>query len=208
MSREVHTYELFARLLEYPRTPLAAAARVCAERVSGRSIAAATRLLLFERVARETELDEMEERYAAVFDLSPARTLDLGYQLFGETYKRGVFLVKMKEAVRAHGVDAGSELADHLPVVLRLLAVLSSEDDPRGLVAEVILPSIEKIIRTFDDDGQGYRDVLISLKAALMDDWGIDRVELPPCAESPLAGGGKRLPMFPGFNPPSERVLS
>lgn len=208
MSPEKHTYELFAELLEYPATPPAEAARLCAERVSGRSLAAATAMLLFERRVKETSAKEAEERYASVFDFSPARTLDLGYQLFGETYKRGVFLVKMKQVTSAHGIDAGCELADHLPVVLRLLAVLTPKEEPKELADEVILPSVEKILRTFEGEGEGYRWVLEALKATLMSDFGIDHVELPRTAEAPVETGGKRLPMFPGFHPPSEGTLS
>lgn len=91
------------------------------------------------------DVRDLEERYAAVFDFNPARTLDLGYQLFGETYKRGVFLVMMKESVLAHEIDTGSELPDHLPSVLRLLADLAPEEEPRELAEEVILPAVEKI---------------------------------------------------------------
>lgn len=208
MSHDAQTYELFARLLDYPAAPLAAMARQCKERVSARSAPAESALAQFEESAALLDTKEAEERYAAVFDFSPERTLDLGYQLFGETYKRGVFLVKMKEATREHDIACGAELPDHLPNVLRLLAALRPDQEPKELTEEVILPGVEKILRTFEGDGQSYRYVLLALKDVLMTDFGIDHVELPRTAESLAPAGGRRLPVFPGFHPPSEGTLS
>lgn len=200
-------YRLLADLLDYPTAALAGAAVQAVSESRERCPAAAPALLAFERHVAGRDVRDLEERYAAVFDFSPARALDLGYQLFGETYKRGVFLVKMKDAVRAHSIDPGAELPDHLPVVLRLLAALSPEEEPGALVEEVILPAVEKVLRSFEDDAGGYRSALSAVKAALMSSYGVAHVEPPRPAESPAATG-RKLPVFPGFHPPTERAVS
>lgn len=209
----LHTYKLLAELLEYPTSRTPATAKLCAMFLADRCPAAAREVESMSRAVESADIRDLEERYSAVFDFHPTRTLDLGYQLFGETYKRGVFLVLMKESAAAHGVDTGSELPDHLPNVLRLLADLSAEEDPRDLADEVILPAVEKILRTFEDDAGGYRAALSAVKSLLMTDFGIDHVEPAKTPEEPrfgdaLPASGRRLPMFPGFHSPAERVLS
>ncbi len=208
-AARIHAYKLLAELLEYPTARTAATAKLCAVFLESRSPAAADAIRLFAKAVDHRDVRDMEERYAAVFDFNPARTLDLGYQLFGETYKRGVFLVKMKESVLAHELDAGAELPDHLPTVLRLLADLAPEEEPKDLAEEVILPCVEKVLRSFEDDAGGYRSVLAGVKALLMADFGVTHVEPPRgMMEEPASSTGFKLPMFPGFNPPVERVLS
>ena len=60
-----------------------------------------------------------------------------------------------------------------------------------------------------EDDAGGYRSVLAGVKALLMADFGVTHVEPPRgMMEEPASSTGFKLPMFPGFNPPVERVLS
>lgn len=213
MATTAHTYELYAELLEYPKTGLMRAVDLClAELGRSNAIEAAETLEGFAARIAGKSVWELEELYARVFDLSPERCLDLGYQLFGETYKRGSFLVKMKQAVLSHGVNVGVELPDHLTVVLRLLPRLVASEEPGELVSEAILPTIEKVLRTFENDGGGYRALLESLKRLLMAEFGVTVVDVPretqPASAEVGERGGRKLPMFPGFNPPSERTLS
>lgn len=205
----LHSYKLLAELCEYPTSRTPATAKLCAMFLEDRCPEAALHVRALLRKIERADVRELQERYSAVFDFAPTRTLDLGYQLFGETYKRGVFLVKMKESVLAHELDAGAELPDHLPTVLRLLADLAPEEEPKDLAEEVILPCVEKVLRSFEDDAGGYRSVLAGVKALLMADFGVTHVEPPRgMMEEPASSTGFKLPMFPGFNPPVERVLS
>jgi nitrate reductase delta subunit len=204
MSSE-HPYSLFARLLGYPREDLLDVAERCQALVAERNPEAAETLDGFLRALRGRSLSELEELYARAFDLNQTRCMDLGYQIFGETYKRGSFLVKMKDAVRRYDIDAGSELPDHLSVVLRLLPALSPDDDPVELASEVMLPVIDKLLRTFEDDEGGYRSLFRALEQLMMSELGIREIAPLPLP-NPVEGGsgGRKLPMFPGFNPPTE----
>ena len=77
----------------------------------------------------------LEELYTETFDLTPAMTLYIGYHLFGETPKRSSFLVRLEEAYQAHDFDSGTELADHLCVLLRFFSVAQD--------AEFVVPLLE-----------------------------------------------------------------
>ena len=101
----LHTYKLLAELCEYPTSRTPATAKLCAMFLEDRCPEAATHIRALLREVERADVRELQERYSAVFDFAPTRTLDLGYQLFGETYKRGAFLVNMVMAARKHEVD-------------------------------------------------------------------------------------------------------
>ena len=72
----------------------------------------------------QSELAACEELYVRTFELNPVCALELGWQLYGEQYARGAFLVRAQKLCRDAGVAQGTELADHLPTMLRVLARL------------------------------------------------------------------------------------
>ena len=52
-------------------------------------------------------LRDLEELFTRTFDINPQCTLELGWQLYGEDYNRGAFLVRMRELMREKGVEEG-----------------------------------------------------------------------------------------------------
>jgi nitrate reductase delta subunit len=122
---------------------------------------------------------ELEETYTRAFDMNPACCLDLGWHLFGETYKRGSFMANLRESLRKHGIPEGSNLPDHLPTVLRLLPALEPSD-ARDLTRDCILPALEKL-RPKLEGAEPYTHLLESLELMLR--------TLAPAPEAPEAGG-------------------
>ncbi len=82
-------------------------------------------------------LERMEEIYTSTFDMQPVCYPYIGYQLFGESYKRGAFMAQLNHAFsetygEANGeatFSAGNELPDHVAVVLRFLAIEGANDE-------------------------------------------------------------------------------
>ena len=109
----------------------------------------------------------LEETYAATFDLNTVCCLYVGYQLFGESYKRGAFMAKLNAEYREIGHDAGKELPDHLSVVLRYLAALDDPDSQSWLLEEAILPALWKMKKAFDGTDSMYGALLRSVMLAL-----------------------------------------
>lgn len=90
-----------------------------------------------------------QELYLRTFDLQPIASLDIGYTLFGEDYKRGALLANLSREHTRLGVECGLELADHLGNVLRLLPKL--EPALAAELVEVLLgPAIEEMLREFE----------------------------------------------------------
>ncbi len=197
-------YPLLAALLSYPGEDLLATAEQARTALQTSHSEASELVARFAAEVAGRSSWENEELYARLFDLAPTRCMDLGYQVFGETYRRGGFLVKMKAAAVAHGISAGVELFDHLTVALRLLPRLDDAEEPYDLVNEVMVPVVHKLLATFEDDGGGYRHLFEAVLSVLMADYHIDTPAALPAQRPDAAPDGsskdaRRLPMFPGF---------
>lgn len=83
---------LFAGILEYPKPDLPDRVRECVALLSSVNPEAVTRLQGFRAFVEQTSLVRLEEIYATTFDLQVVCYPYVGYQLFGESYKRGVFI--------------------------------------------------------------------------------------------------------------------
>lgn len=88
-------------------------------------------------------LGDWEELHTRTLDLNPPAAPYVGFQIWGESYQRGVFLAKMSREIMETGIDADGELPDHLIPILRYLAQ-SSSPDPE--LIEVINPAIQRMI--------------------------------------------------------------
>ena len=158
----------FADLLEYPDAHLAPKAAALADALQWHSAIWQDLLEAFALSVSLAPLGELEEAYTRTFDLNPSATLEIGWHLFGETYKRGSFLANLREAHRTHGVDEGSALPDFIPTLLRLLPRLEP-DSARGLVADCILPALAKIRPKIEEGAAPYNLLLESLELLLKD---------------------------------------
>lgn len=108
---------------------------------------------------RSQPLALQEEYYTSTFDVQPLCTLDIGYVLFGQDYRRGEFMVNMKkEHIKAKN-DCGSELPDHLPNIMNLLPrmepVLAEE-----LIYSLLIPALQEMIMKFKTRDNLYKAVL------------------------------------------------
>lgn len=106
------------------------------------------------------DLNKMEELYIRSFDVQSITTLDIGYVLFGDDYKRGELLANLnREHVQANN-DCGSELGDHLPNLLRLISKLDDQELIIEMVEELLVPALVKMISEFEPDRMKKRNEL------------------------------------------------
>jgi nitrate reductase delta subunit len=158
----------FADLLEYPNEHTAAKSAALADRLQLHSAIWQDLLEAFALHVSLTPQGELEETYTRIFDMNPSATLEIGWHLFGETYKRGSFLANLREANRTHGVDEGNSLPDFLPTLLRLAPKLERAS-AQGLVADCMLPALAKIRPKVDEGSAPYQLILESLELLLKD---------------------------------------
>ena len=87
-------------------------------------------------------LSEQEELYTRTLDLSPLAAPYVGYQIWGESYKRGEFMAQLNHEMKVHKIDLEGELPDHLRPILQYLSISSS---PLPELIEVLEKSIKKM---------------------------------------------------------------
>lgn len=132
------TFKALSALLSYPSHDLqqavAAIREVLGEGVLPHASVAALEPLL---VSLETgDIYDLQERYVLLFDRSRTLSLNLFEHIHGESRDRGGAMVDLLETYRAGGFDlTGSELPDHLPVLLEFLSTRPVEE-ARGILAD------------------------------------------------------------------------
>ncbi len=159
---------LFAEILEYPGPGLEEAARECAAELAREGLGEAAALLRgFRDALAATPPERWEETYTVTFDLDGTCCPYVGHHLFGESYKRSVFLLQLKARYREHGfVPPGCELPDHLAVMLGFLAARPEADLSRDLMADALGPALRAMEKEAAEDPAGrspYHQVLGAL---------------------------------------------
>lgn len=106
----------------------------------------------FNEFVKNTLLDDIQELHTRSFEVQAITTLDLGYLLFGDDYKRAELLVNLNREHNTIGNNCGHELADHLPNVIRLIALLEDDELRLELLKKLIVPGLRKMIGDFDPE--------------------------------------------------------
>jgi nitrate reductase delta subunit len=164
-------YNLFADLLAYPTPAILRQIEECLAQLQESHPESASALERLHHGLQHT-LENMEELYTVTFDMQPVCYPYIGYQLFGESYKRGAFMAQLNETYHALGYSAGQELPDHLSVILRFLGLdtTNREDDfCRALLQEGLTPALEKMLQAFGKESENpYLGLLSALHLFLV----------------------------------------
>lgn len=143
---------LFAQLLTYPQEkPLQAGKKLLAL-VRKDYPAQAVALADFAGFIEQSTLAHLQELFTATFDVQVVCYPYIGYQLFGESYKRGTFMVRLVEFYKNENFAVENELPDHLAVVLKFMSQTQDDELYGHLLKECIIPSLEKMKSVFKND--------------------------------------------------------
>ena len=137
-----------------------------------------------------TPLRQLQESYVDTFDSRRRCCLYLTYYAYGDTRRRGVALLRLKQTYRRAGLELGAdELPDHLGVVLEFAATGDAERGRRILLEH--RAAVELLRLGLPDAGSPYADVLRAVCS-----------NLPP-----LAGGARAaVARLRAEGPPAEEV--
>ncbi len=203
----VRLFDLASVLLSYPDARLFSAAGELRE-----TVAAIAHPEVRDRLAKfldwllTTETLAVETHYVRTFDLRRRSGLYLTYYLHGDTRKRGIALLTLKQRYRAHGLRlAEGELPDLLPVVLEFAAAAGPGDGEAPLRQH--RRGLELLRCALEEAGSPYRHVLDAVVAALPPLTPDDRaavaalaVDGPPVESVGLAAYGADVDAI-GFGP-------
>lgn len=148
--KNLNHYSLISRLIDYPQIGFAEEVKDIQIFLDENYPEIAATLQSFTDLVAEVRIDEIQELHTRSFEVQAITTLDLGYLLFGDDYKRAELLVNLNREHQQTDNDCGTELSDHLPNVLRLLPRLEDEELRDELVKKLICPGLKKMIREFN----------------------------------------------------------
>ncbi|MCB9904527.1 MAG: molecular chaperone TorD family protein [Planctomycetes bacterium] len=169
-------YTAWRNVLAYPQDGNCAPLRCALEELSEALPELADALRPLRQLAAQDEPAVLEEAYMRTFDCNPDRALEVGWHLFGESYSRGNFLVRMRGFMRDCGIEEGVELPDHL---CNVLGVVETADEglSRAIRTQYLLPALAKLELGFRDDQDPYRGVIAALKRFVEAELGTARNE-------------------------------
>ncbi len=155
-------YGKLAPLFEYPGEEHSARARECADAMAAEHPEAARLLEEFCAAIQPLSTDDLRELFTRTFDLNPVCTLEIGWQLYGEDYQRGEFLVKMRQQLRARELPESAELPDHLTHALALMDVMEAEETSE-FAGQILLPALDKMCQGWQKDHNAFWPLLESV---------------------------------------------
>ncbi len=91
---------------------------------------------------------QLQEQYSDLIDMNPHFHPYIAAHLLGESYKRSVFLIKLKELFKEHDFEPPEkELPDHLSVLLKFLSVTKDPQVQKTILEDAIMPALNKIVK-------------------------------------------------------------
>ena len=143
-------YSFFVDILDYPEHLIAKSIDDCAAELAVQAPDAQVQIMEFSTAVAPKNLGQLQESYTNAFDLRPDCTLNLGYHIFGDDARRGLFLV---------------EFPDHIALILRYLDL--AEEDRPPVIEDCLLPAVSRMVEVLDHSGNPYEHVLRALLSLL-----------------------------------------
>ena len=171
-NRQQQICQSLSILLDYPTPNLVEQTRQGVDLLKTDYPQAAEQMTSFLSFVETTPLGRLEEVYTGTFDISPACHIFAGHILFGESFKRNTFMFGLAEEYQKHNFEAGKELADHIPLLLKFLATLEPNDTfANELLSDCLIPVFQKMNANFEDDSSNpyvpvLRSALVVLEGA------------------------------------------
>lgn len=155
-------YGLFADILDYPERSIAKSLGDCIGELTPAIPDAPAQLKSFQNSIADKSLGQLQEAYTNAFDLRPDCTPNLGYHLFGDDGRRGLFLAELKGRMESRGIRPGVELPDHIAVLLRYVDIADKEERI-PVIEDCLLPAVARMVEVLKPSGNPYEHALNAL---------------------------------------------
>ncbi len=104
-------------------------------------------------------LSQIQEEYVSSFELQPVCIPYIAHHIFGESYKKGEYMVFLREMYRQNSfVPSINELPDHIAVVSEFLSIMGNG---REKFLAAVMPGIEKMAESIEDKEFHYRQAVL-----------------------------------------------
>lgn len=185
-------YDSLAALLRYPDRSYLGAVDACRRALEAEDPGLAEPVERFAAATGRMTVAELEELFTRTFDINPMCSLEVGWQLFGEEYARGAFLVRMRQEMRRLGLAESTELPDHLTHVLAILGRMEP-DAADDFATACVLPALERMCAGLSNKDVPYEHALGAIRAFVLARHGADLPHAEPhsCDSSPRSHGDR-----------------
>lgn len=160
-------FQQFSRLFCYPDAETEQRVTDCYELLAQQHPVTAEQLRSFKVFVEESAPARLEETFTATFELQPLCHPYVAWQLCGESQHRTLLLMKLNELYRQHDFSAGNELPDHLSEILRFIGTSGDTQCHTTLIADAIIPTLNKMIGAIEKEDHPYRSLLVALHSWL-----------------------------------------
>lgn len=157
----------FSELLSYPSNRTKPVAANCNRQLKVFAPEAAAAFTGFIDFLEQQRLPQIEEMFTSTFDLQALSDPYVGFQLCGESQARTMFLMKLQELYAKQDFSCGTELPDHLSVMLRFIGKIDDPQGNREIIVDALLPALEKIIVGIEAQDHPYLHLLKALQLYL-----------------------------------------
>ncbi len=157
-------YQLFSALFRYPVEGYQQRVNLCMSLLETEYPDAAKEMQRFVDYINARSLEEIEEVFGKTFHIQAICYLDIGYVIFGEDYKRGEFLVHMKQEQQKANNDCGEELPDNLANVLMLMTKVEDKEFLDELAVKVLIPALNNMLKEFDQARMELKNKILKKK--------------------------------------------
>lgn len=164
-AAHVYAWQVQSLLLGYPDETLFAHLPLLDRVACALPASIGAPLAAFLEHLRGSDLSALAEQYVTTFDHRKRGCLYLTYYTHGDTRKRGLALLRLKQAYAAAGLTlTDDELPDHLPVMLEFAA--AHPEAGQALLLDY-RAGLELLRLDLTDTGSPWRLVLDSISATL-----------------------------------------
>ena len=115
IHKNINHYEKLAQLFQYPKTDYREKVKEAETVLTELYPETLTTFKQFSDFVSNSSHDEITEIFTRTFDVQAITTLDVGYVLFGDDYKRGELLVNLNREHREAANECTDELAEIFP---------------------------------------------------------------------------------------------
>lgn len=159
-------FDSLGQLLQYPSKGFHDNLKALAKHLTESGSPGSSDVERFAAHVNDLPLEDCEELFTRTFDINPVCALEVGWQLYGESYERGNFIVSMRQGLKRFGLPESNELPDHLSHVLQAIGRMK-EDQASHFIGVMALPAVKKMNAGLEGKDNPYRFVLSGILAEL-----------------------------------------
>jgi len=113
----------------------------------------------FAEFITSSSLAEIQEVYVETFDLQPIIIPYISHHIFGESYRKGEYMVRLNEIYRQNSfVPSVNELPDHIAVVSEFLSILREN---RNEFISTVMSGIKKMVENIEEKNTPYKQPVL-----------------------------------------------